>query len=329
MNSLFEIMNLPANTIFDQANELLTALSDFGLFPAAGSGLAFAFAPGVPGRSNIPESVLASVRRWHDSIDDRFSNIDNVVRMAEAHQQTWAMPPELLTQLTGNRNRLQELISLCRTNAGSPADRTQRNTLLASTVGLCLLQVRVWAYGQYTAGILTADDVHLLGFLLPGEIGGRRGRMEATDILAEVKVTVINADFIRAVVDQSAGENAAQVAHGWPPGVRQVLIVITAADGVTEVYRQMSTRLHNDIPMPKGSHGQQYLIKAAFLRHIDDEPRFGNEPTFSMPLTTEDLAATLDRQHHEDFDAQMQEIERHRQEIERIQAELNAKKKDR
>jgi hypothetical protein len=59
---------------------------------------------------------------------------------------------------------------------------------------------------------------------------------------------------------------------------------------------------------------------------VDDEPRFGNEPTFSMPLTTEDLAAALDRQHHEEFEAQMREVECQRQEIERLHAELDAKK---
>jgi hypothetical protein len=93
------------------------------------------------------------------------------------------------------------------------------------------------------------------------------------------------------------------------------VIVITAADGVTEVYRQMTDRLHNDIKMPAGSHGKQFIIKAAFLKHVNDEPKFGNEPTFSMPLTTEDLAAELDRQHHEEFEARMREVERQRIEI--------------
>ena len=77
--------------------------------------------------------------------------------------------------------------------------------------------------------------------------------------------------------------------------------------------------------MPDGSHGKQFIIKASFLKHVNDEPRFGNEPTFSMPLTTEDLAAALDRQHHEDFEAQIRETERQRQEIERLHAELNVK----
>ncbi|MDR1223091.1 MAG: hypothetical protein LBL07_09495 [Tannerella sp.] len=208
----------------------------------------------------------------------------------------------------------------------STADRTLRNSLLKSTVGLCLLQVRIWAYGQFSAGILTADDVHLLGFLLPGENGGHHDRTEATDEVAEVKVKVINEDNIRIVIDRSAGENAAQVAHGWPEGAHNALLVITAADGKTEVYRQMTTRLHNDIRMPDGSHGKQFIVKASFLKHINDEPRFGNEPTFSMPLTTEDLAAALDRQHHEEFEAQMREVERQRQEITRMQAEVDAKK---
>jgi hypothetical protein len=77
--------------------------------------------------------------------------------------------------------------------------------------------------------------------------------------------------------------------------------------------------------MPAGSHGKQFIIKASFLKHVNDEPRFGNEPTFSMPLTTEDLAAALDRQHHEEFEAQVRETERQRQELERMQAALDAK----
>jgi arginyl-tRNA synthetase len=45
-----------------------------------------------------------------------------------------------------------------------------------------------------------------------------------------------------------------------------------------------------------------------------------------MPLTTEDLAAALDRQHHEEFEAHILEVERHRQEIERLEAALAAAK---
>jgi hypothetical protein len=325
MDILFELMNQPVHPIFEQANRFFTDFADMNLLSAAGSSIAFALIPGARGSGTVPESILAGARRWHGGIDDRFAAIDNLVGLVESHQ-SWPLPPEWRTQLVDSRSRLQTLINRCRTPEASTVDRTLRNTLLASTVGLCLLNVRTWAYGQFAAGVLTTDDIHLLGFLLPGENGGHRDRTEATDALAEVKVTVINADFVHVVVDRSAGENAALVAHGWPPGVHHILIVIISVATGKEVFRQITTRLHNDVRMPEGSHGGQFIIKAAFLRHVDDEPRFGNEPTFSMPLTTEDLAAVLDRQHHENFDAQMREIERHRQEIERIQAELKAKK---
>jgi hypothetical protein len=62
------------------------------------------------------------------------------------------------------------------------------------------------------------------------------------------------------------------------------------------------------------------------MKHVDDTPRFGNEPTFSMPLTTEELITEHDRQHHEEFDERLREVEHHRQEIERIEEELKAKK---
>ena len=245
----------------------------------------------TPAHSAITESMAAHLRKWRGAIDEKFSNVDNVLKLIQAHQSAWDVPPALLTELTANHAQLQELITKCRTIFGSTADRNLRNALLKSTVALCQLQVRAWAYTQYIGGVLTADDVHRLGFMLPGDAGGRRMRKKATNALAEVKVHTINEDIIRVVIDHSGGENAAQTAHGWPAGVHTALIVITAADGVTEVYRRHTTHLHNDIRMPKGSRGKQFIIKAAFLRHIDDEPQFGNEPTFSMPLTTEDLVA--------------------------------------
>jgi hypothetical protein len=320
MENLVLFLIISVSTIFDQASTFLSLFSDGGFLSAPGGGLTFAFALGAVLAGSITEGVLAGVRRWHGSIDDQFSNIDNLISVVNAHQATWGMPPAMLAQLTGNRDQLQTLISKCRSSAGSSADRTLRNSLLKSTVGFCLLEVRIWVYMQYTTGILTADDVHLLGFLLPGEAGGHHDRAEATDMVAEVKVKIVTEDIIRVVIDQSAGENAARVVSGWPNGVRQAVIVILAADGQTEVYRQLTTRLHNDIRMPDGSRGKQFIIKASFLRHINDEPRFGNQPTFSMPLATEDLAAALDHQHHADFEAQLQEVERHRQEVEELRS---------
>jgi hypothetical protein len=321
MTTLLTIVILAGGVIFDQIVPFLSGLLDGSFLPDAGSGVTFAFAlaAGV-----IAESVLAATRRWHGSIDDQFSNIDNMVGVLQMHPE-WGVAPDLLGQLTNNRDRLQTLINKCRTSAASAIDRTERNSLLKLTIGLCLVQVRLWAYGQYSAGMMTADDIHLLGFLLPGEAGGHHARVQETDIKAEVKVSIINEDYIRVVIDQSAGENAAQVMHGWPHGIRNALIVITAADGKTEVHRAITTHLHTDIHMPAGSRGKQFIIKASFLRHVDDSPRFGNEPTFSMPLTTEDLAATLDRQHHEEYEAQLREVERLRQESDQLHAQLDDK----
>jgi hypothetical protein len=77
--------------------------------------------------------------------------------------------------------------------------------------------------------------------------------------------------------------------------------------------------------MPEGSHGKQFIAKAAFLKHVDDQPLFGNQQTFSMPLTTEDLIKALDQQHHDEFEEKIREVERQRQEIERLQKELKTK----
>jgi hypothetical protein len=313
-----------AGTIFDCADMFLSSFSDGGIVWATGSGVTLAFALGAVLQGNIPDGVLAGIRRWHGSIDDQFDNLKKLVDLIEVNQ--WPLPADVLKLLTGYYASLQELIPKCRTGAASSEDRERRNILLKAAIGLCLLQVKTWAYGLFSAGSLTTEDIHKLGFLLPGENGGHHSRTEATRILAEVKVSVINMTFIYVVIDQSAGENAAQVKHGWPDGVSNAVISITSAETKTEVVRKMTTRLHNEIQMPEGSQGKQFLIKASFLKHIDDEPHFGNEPTFSMPLTTEDLIHTIDRQHHETFEAQLQEVERHRLEIERLEAEMNAKK---
>lgn len=288
-------------------------------------GAVVAFALGVAAHGDVMEGLLANARRWHGSIDEQFAAIDNLLGIILGHQPAWDVPAALLSELTDNHSELQALIAKCRTNMATRADRQHRNSLLKSTVGLCVMQVKIWAYGAYAADVLTADDVHLLGFLLPGETGGSHELSGPSTEKAEVKVSVVNADVIRVIVDQSGSEDAARVVRGWPHGVRNVLIVIVAADGVTEVYRQISPRLHNEIRMPAGSHGKQFIIKAAFLKHVDDAPVFGNEPTFSMPLTTEDLAATLDRQHHEEYEAQLREVERLRQESEQLHEELRTK----
>jgi hypothetical protein len=47
--------------------------------------------------------------------------------------------------------------------------------------------------------VLTAENVHDLGFLLPGEIGQHHNHDEVTDVIAEVKVGIINTDTIREV----------------------------------------------------------------------------------------------------------------------------------
>jgi hypothetical protein len=43
-----------------------------------------------------------------------------------------------------------------------------------------------------------------------------------------------------------------------------------------------------------------------------------------MPYNTENLAAIHDEQHHDEFEAQIREVERRRLELERLEAELNA-----
>ncbi|MDR1681265.1 MAG: hypothetical protein LBS12_05735 [Prevotellaceae bacterium] len=262
------------------------------LFPDIGSGVTLAFALGVVTRNDIPGGVLTNIHRWRGKITNKFAGINNLVTVLGAHLTPWDVPMTLYNTLLENRNALDALIRKCRSNDGSATDRLMRNTLLKTTIGLCRSQAKAWAINAYYAGVLTIDDVHLLGFFVPGETSGAHARQEATDSVPEVKTKIINMDYVRVIIDQARDENAGPVQRGWPKGVRYAQIVIFAADGTTEIFRQMTTRLHTDIRMPEGSHGRHFLVMAAFLKHVNDAPRYSAQMTFSMPISTSDLLAS-------------------------------------
>jgi hypothetical protein len=241
---------------------------------------------------DVPDWARAAAKRWHGGIAGKVTNIDNLTNILVAHRPVWPVPQTIIDKMTKGQEQLTALVAKCASIEGSPSDREMRDTLLDDLVTFSLQTVRNWTFGQYADGLLTRHDVHSMGFLLMGEMAGRHDRSEDTRVIASVKVGIVDADSIYVVVDQASLENSALVVHGWPDGVRELLLVITAADGVTEVLRKMTRSLHNEILMPPGSRGKQCIIKASFMKHPDDVPHFGNEPTFSMPLTTEDLAAS-------------------------------------
>jgi hypothetical protein len=323
MNYFAEVLNNSAGIASGISNAFFSIFRDGEIFSTSLTGAALAFAAIVTVAGSIPEGALAAVRRWHGSIDEQLSNIVKVVGVLNEHKTEWSVPDELIDPLTDNCTRLCDLIARCKTTSASTDDRARRNTLLKSTVAYCLMNVKVWVYQAYVAGTLTVDDVHSLCFLLPGENGGHRDRSKATNIVAEVKVRIVTQDLIRVVIDQASGQDAGPVIHGWPAGVRMALIVIISAEDGAEIYRQMTSNLHNDIAMPENSRGKQFTIKASFMKHFEDVPRFGNEPTFSMPLTTEELIAEHDRRHHEDFEEQLRAVEQHRREVEGLKVEKN------
>jgi hypothetical protein len=173
---------------------------------------------------------------------------------------------------------------------------------------------------------MTREELHSLHFLLPGETARYRGRAEQVTERGDAKVTILSEDMIHVAILQSAGEGDKQVGRGWPKGVKQALIVITEIDGKTEVIRKITTHLRNEIKMPVGSRGKEFTIKIAFLRHVDDEPVFGGQPTFSMPLNTNDILAAVNDHHQEELEDQLREVEHHRKEIERLEAEIEIRK---
>jgi hypothetical protein len=268
--------------------------------------------------------LLEHSKWWHGNIDQQFSNVRGLFELLTGNLSIWSVPLAIREQMGEFVPELDRLITKCRTNEGSPADRLHRDTLLKSAVAYCLMDVKTWAYDDFITGKLTADDVHEMNFLLPGDLGGHHDRVEPTDVIAETKVKIINADFIDGIVDHATDMNAGPVKHGWPRGIRQAVLLMLEADGKTEVFRKMTTHLHNEIKMPEGSHGKYFMLAAAFLKHIDDEPKFGEFTIFSMPKSNNELIAVLDQQHHDDFEARLRAVEQHRRVVEELHAEHNA-----
>jgi hypothetical protein len=291
-----------------------------GLISAAKLGISLAFALVTIRGEDADEGVRANVRKWHGSMDDQYDNIDNLVRIIKAHPK-WEMVPDMSSELEAYRDKLKDIMGKCNSSSASSDDRHARNSLLKGVVGYCLKDVKIWAYSQYVEGDISKDDLHGMRFLLPGETGGYHARGDATKELPMAKLSIINMDNVQVILDQSNEENAALVHHGWPKGIRQAVIQILSADGKTEVVNQMTSRLYTDIEMPAGSHGKMFILKAAFLKHLNDKPRYSYPVTFSMPQTVEDLNAVLDRQHHEAFEAQVRAVEDHRRDVERLDRE--------
>ncbi|MDR1414280.1 MAG: hypothetical protein LBI96_00580, partial [Odoribacteraceae bacterium] len=235
-----------------------------------------------------PESVLVIIRGWSKTIDSKFYNIDHVSKTLVASRSTLPVPQAMITYFEDHLDNLQDLISTCRSSAASSDFRRKRDILLAEMVEYCLVTVRIFLYEMFDKGLMTAEQIHELGYLLPHENVGGGGRAKPTDAIAAIKINVKGLDALEIVFDYSAGKNAGEVSSGWPKGVRHGVIVILAEDGKTEIIRLATSRLHNSIEMPPETRGQMFIAKAAFLKHLDDAPVFGEEPMFMMPKSTED-----------------------------------------
>jgi hypothetical protein len=278
---------------------------------------------------DITPELLSQIRGWHGSILEQMNCIRALLHGLVARQSTVSVPNDYITLLDTNLKKIEKLVAKSGEGDITAKERRSRNTALKTTVAFSLHTIRVWVFGQYADGNLTIDDVHDLGFLLPGEMSGHHSKTDPTDIIADVKPLIITADMFRAIIDQAAFKNAGPVVHGWPHGVRTAALQILADDGVTEIKRLMTTRLHTDIEMPADCHGKQYVVKAAFLKHVDDTPRWSAGASFTMPKDTADLARVLDQQHYEDFEESLRTVERHRQDVERLHAEMEAARANR
>jgi hypothetical protein len=320
--------------IFDQVNVIFPLLSGADSLLYVESSIVFVFVlMGSEGGSDLNEEISNNARQWHGGRKKQFFMIDNLFNKIILHKSEWHIPIDVIDYLTDKYAQLDELMKKCSSIDGSTADRRHRETLLKSMVKYCLSRVKFLVLGLYSEGFMTHEDIHDLGFLVPGEAGGDRKRKEPTKEIPLVKFKIVNEDAVTIIVDRSIVEDAAKVGISWPRGVKFALIIILASDGTTEIMRTITTTIYNDIRMPAGSHGKQFLVKCAFLVHANDKPLFGTEQIFSMPSTTQDLIISLEEKKQKNLEDPIRkieqhllEIEQHRLEIERLKAELEKEK---
>jgi hypothetical protein len=234
------------------------------------------------------EELRRVAKNWRGKQDARYTNIVNMYNTMKSMQPAWKIPEPVMSVLDEKVPELVKIVEICQgRNAGS-LDRAARRGLTAELVNFSLGTVKNVAYGAYAVGDITLRDVHALGFMLAGESGGAHARSKPNKVQAEAKVEVIDYSSINLVVDKAAHENAGPVAKGWPKGARSVKVVIEDTDG-KEVLVAMSSQLHTRIRMPEGSRGKQFVLRAAFLRHLDDDPVYSGEVMFTMPLMIRDI----------------------------------------
>jgi hypothetical protein len=253
-------------------------------------------------------ALLSHTRRWHGTAAAKYANILQLVTIVKANQERWKMPEELYDTLIANQYQIGELISLCKTSFGSKNDRMRRNTLIRDTVFMCRFYVKMWAYGKFTEGVMTALEVQRLGFLMPGENGGRHKRKLPTDRKPHVAVATLGSDHININIFNTNDEVI--VRHGWPEGVRNAVFVVQTPDGKREILRQFTTKRHNTVHIPDGYHGQQLTIRAAFLKHVGDDPLFGPLAYFTLPIETSDLLQSINQKYVDEIEALKKELER-------------------
>jgi hypothetical protein len=234
------------------------------------------------------EALHTIVKNWHGSMDAQFTNIENMFSVLKSLQSTWKAPKKMMVVLEEKVPELDKIIKKCRGRNAGLVDFDMRRSLIKELVHFSLETVRYVVFGAYAMKEITIHDVHRMGFMLMSESGGARTRSKPNKVQAEAKVLVEDYSNINVVVDKSAHEEAGPATEGWPKGANAVKIVITDTHG-KEVLQMMSSRLHTQIRMPEGSRGKQFVLRAAFLRHLDDDPVYSSEVTFTMPLMIRDI----------------------------------------
>jgi hypothetical protein len=234
------------------------------------------------------EALHTVVKNWHGSLDAQFTNIENLYSGLQALQPTWGVPMQLMTVLADKVPLLEKAVMKCRERNAGPVDFDIRRSLTKELVDFSLDTARNIVFGAYGQKEITIHDVHRLGFMLMSESGGAHGRAIPNKVQAEAKVQVMDYSNINLVVDKASHEDAGPVTEGWPEGAKTVKVLISDIHG-KEVLQLMSAHLHTQIHLPDWVRGKQLVLRAAFLKHVDDEPVYSNEVTFTMPLMIRDI----------------------------------------
>jgi hypothetical protein len=225
---------------------------------------------------------------WHKSITEKMHCLTNLDNKLTLDGEYWGMDPAVLTQNHALYVQIEPYYTLYLSGDARNSELVIFRRLLGEDVEYALDVVKPDAIGRCGVGAMDISDLNSLGFLMPNQGKGRHERSGENEIVPETNAKVTAIDTVMVTVDNALDKHGNRTKGSKPKGVKQILIVLQDEKGV-EIFNKMFTKTQVYIDIDQKYRGEIILVRAAFLKHVDDTPHFGEPVAVSMPKDIADI----------------------------------------